>query len=71
MPRTKSFFNEIKEGAIFALKQPKNFEEFIWTANLYLARLYIYYKAFQEIKTRGSYKDGWRETEIKSTKPLD
>lgn len=71
MSRTKSFINEIKEGAFFALKQPRNMAELIWTANLYLARLYIYYKAFQEIKTRKSYKDGWRETEIQSTKPLD
>ncbi len=71
MPRTKSFFNEIKQGAFFTLKQPRNISELMWTANLYFARLYIYYKAFKEIKSKRSYKDGWRETEIQSTKPLD
>ncbi len=71
IPRTKSFWNEIKYGAIFALSQPKSFKEFIWTIEMYFARLYIYYKAFKELKSKKSYSDGWRETEINSTKPLD
>jgi cellulose synthase/poly-beta-1,6-N-acetylglucosamine synthase-like glycosyltransferase len=71
MPRTKSFFNEIKEGAIFALKYPKNPHEFLWTMNLYFARLYIYFRAFTDMKRKKEFKDGWRETEINSTKPLD
>lgn len=71
MPRTKSFANEIKEGALFALFQAKNPKEFVWVIQLYLARLYLYFRAFKELKQKRTYSDGWRETEIKSTKPLD
>jgi cellulose synthase/poly-beta-1,6-N-acetylglucosamine synthase-like glycosyltransferase len=71
MPRTKSFFNEIKEGALFALTYPKNLKECWWTKQLFLARIYVYLKAFTELKKKKSYADGWRETEISSTKPLD
>ncbi|MEK6854720.1 MAG: hypothetical protein AABX73_00685, partial [Nanoarchaeota archaeon] len=71
LPRTKSFFNEIKSGAIYSIKQPQNIKEFLWTIQLYFARLCIYYKAFVEIKKKKKFKDGWRETEISSTKPLD
>ncbi|MEK6844039.1 MAG: glycosyltransferase [Nanoarchaeota archaeon] len=71
MPRTKSFFNEIKEGSLFALTYPRNFREIIWTMQLYLARLNIYAKAFEELRRNKSYKDGWREIEIESTKTLD
>lgn len=70
MPRTKSFWNEIKEGAFFAILQPRNFQQFIWTIELYFARLYLYMKAFKELRKQ-AYSDGWRETEINSTKPLD
>lgn len=71
MPRTKSLFNEIKEGALFALTQPRNLKEFWWTIELYFTRLYMYYKSFKDIKSKKNYRDGWRETEINSTKPLD
>ncbi|MFH1290731.1 MAG: glycosyltransferase [Nanoarchaeota archaeon] len=71
MPRTKSFFNEVKEGSFFALFYPRNVREFYWTIQLYLARLYVYYRAFKEIRQKKVYKDGWREVEIKSTRPLD
>lgn len=71
MPRTKSFFNEIKEGALFAITFPRNLKEFWWTIELYFARFYLYYRAFKELRKKTSYKDGWRETEIESTKPLD
>ena len=71
MPRTKSLFNEIKEGGLFALVFPRNIKEFFWTIQLYFARLYIYLKAFKDLKKKKSYRDGWRETEIESTKPLD
>ena len=71
MPRTKSLFNEIKEGALFAMLQPRSFKELIWVIEFYFARLWIYIKAFIELKQKKKYKDGWRETEIKSTKPMD
>jgi len=71
MPRTKSFWNEIKEGSFFALLYPRNLKEFFWTIELYFARLYLYFRAFKELKKRKSYADGWRATEIKSTRTLD
>lgn len=71
MPRTKSFFNEIKEGAFFALTYPKTIKEFFWTSELFMARLYIYIKAFIDLKSKKVYSDGWRDNEIQSTKPLD
>lgn len=71
MPRTKSLFNEIKEGALFALRYPKRWREFWWMIELFFARLYIYLKAFKELRQKKTYNDGWRETEIESTKPLD
>lgn len=71
MPRTKSFFNEIKHGWFFLFYYPKSLKEFFWTIELYFARLYLYIKAFSELRKKKSYKDGWRETKIESTKPLD
>jgi cellulose synthase/poly-beta-1,6-N-acetylglucosamine synthase-like glycosyltransferase len=71
MIRTKSLANEIKEGAFFAIKQPSNLKELIWVLQLYPARLYIYLKAFHDLKKTKTYSDGWRESEILSTKTLD
>jgi len=71
MPRTKSFINEIKEGFIFSILFPRNLREFWWTIELYFARIYIYLRAFKDLKKKKTYADGWRETEINSTKPLD
>jgi len=71
MPRTKSFFNEIKYGSLFALTYPKNIKELLWTFQSYFARLYLYQRAFNELKQKKVYGDGWREKEIHSTKPLD
>lgn len=71
LPRTKSLFNEIKEGAFFALTLPRSVKEIFWLAQLYFIRLYIYFKAFSELKKKKRYADGWREQQIVSTKPLD
>lgn len=71
MPRTKSFFNEIKHGIFYALGFSRNPKEFFWSLQLYPARLKIYMKAFKELKKKEVYSDGWRETEIESTKMLD
>jgi cellulose synthase/poly-beta-1,6-N-acetylglucosamine synthase-like glycosyltransferase len=71
MPRTKSLFNEIKHGWYFFFIYPKTIQELFWTTQLYFARLYIYFKAFKDMKFKKAYADGWRETEIESTKPLD
>ncbi len=71
MPRTKSFLNEIKFGLFHSLFYPRNLKELNWTAELFGARYSIYKKAFNDIKQKTNYSDGWRETEIESTKPLD
>ncbi len=71
MPRTKSLINEIKSGWKFLFIYPKTLQEFLWTTELYLARLYIYIKAFEELRNNKTFKDGWRESEIQSTKPFD
>jgi cellulose synthase/poly-beta-1,6-N-acetylglucosamine synthase-like glycosyltransferase len=64
MPRTKSFFNEIKEGTFFALSYSKTLNEFGWTLFLFIARLYIWLQAFYDIKLKKKvYKDGWRALE--------
>lgn len=72
MPRTKSFFNEIKHGAIFALTFPRNLKEVGYTMALYFARLYMYLRAFKELRQKRQYQDGWRgEVVTESTKTLD
>jgi len=71
MPRTKSLMNEVKEGALFAIRQPRSLKELVWVIEFYFARLWIYIKAFGELKKGKKYGDGWRETEIESTKPMD
>lgn len=71
MPRTKSLFKEIKHGWYYLFTYPKSAKEFVWTVQLYFIRLYIYFKAFKELKQKQTYQDGWRETETKSTRTLD
>ena len=71
MPRTKTFWNEIKHGWYFLFIYPKSFKEFFWTIQLYFLRLYIYLKAFKDLRKKEVYTDGWREVETESTKPLD
>jgi poly-beta-1,6-N-acetyl-D-glucosamine synthase len=71
MPRTKSFWNEIKYGALFSLFYPHSFKQFAWTIQLYKARLGIYKKAFSDMKKKEEYADGWREKETPTTKTLD
>jgi len=71
MPRTKSFWNEVKHGFFYALFYPRSFKEFFWTLSLFSARLSIYRQAFQELKQKQVYSDGWREVETETTKPLD
>jgi cellulose synthase/poly-beta-1,6-N-acetylglucosamine synthase-like glycosyltransferase len=71
MPRTKSFWNEVKHGAFFALVYPRSPREFKWTLDLYKARLGIYKKAFKDLKKQEVYSDGWREKETETTRTLD
>lgn len=71
MPRTKSLFNEIKWGTLFALSYPNNIKEFFWTLQAFIARLYLYLTAFKKLREK-SYSDGWRgEATTESTKTID
>src|SRR3989338_9024474 len=50
----------------------KNLEECFWTFQFYIARWISWISAYYEIKlSKKKYEDGWRETEIKSTRTLD
>ncbi len=60
MPRTKSFWNEIRWGALFALRQPRSMKQVWWTLELYAGRLYLYFRAFKELRSKKKYEDGWR-----------
>tara|TARA_Y100000034_G_C6797455_1_gene357558 strand:+ start:66 stop:968 length:903 start_codon:yes stop_codon:yes gene_type:complete len=71
MPRTKSFWNEVKYGFLHALFYPRSLKESYWTLQLFNARLAIYKKAFQDLKKQEVYYDGWREVETESTRTLD
>jgi cellulose synthase/poly-beta-1,6-N-acetylglucosamine synthase-like glycosyltransferase len=71
MPRTKSFWNEIKHGMVFSLFFARSIKEFIWTLQLYKARLDIYKEAFNDLKQSQTYSDGWREKETPTTRTLD
>lgn len=71
MPRTKSLWNEIKEGTFFAIRQPKSLREFFWVIELYFVRLYIYLKAFYELRKKKTYKDGWRGEAVTESTRID
>lgn len=72
MPRTKSLFNEIKEGLVFSLLHPRSLTQFYWLIQLYFARLYMYIKSFKERKPHEAFDPAWRDdSEIQSAKPLD
>jgi len=72
MPRTKSLYNEIKEGLLFTLMHPRNLIQAYWLLQLYFARLYIYFKSFSEGKSKKAFDPAWRDdSEIQSAKPLD
>ena len=68
--KMKSFTNEVFYGIYLSLSYPKNLKEFYWTLLLYPARLYIWLKAFYEIKiNKNIYNPDWSRSE--STKILD
>lgn len=72
LPRTKSLWNEIKYGWYFLFVYPNGLKELFWTIELYFARLYLYFKAFSELKKKKKYEDGWRgQATTDSTKTLD
>src|SRR3989344_3053784 len=64
--------NGVKKGVLMSLSYPKSIKEWIWMLQFYFARTYGWFIAYYEMKfKKKKYKDGWRETEMASTRPLD
>lgn len=62
-PKVKSFKNEAK-GISLLLSYPENFMEILWTSELILARLYMWYKVFLDTKIKKRhYQDSWERVE--------
>ena len=69
--RKNTFFGEALRG-LYVFSYPKSIKEFFWGVELLIARLYIWLSAYYEVYfKKQEYKDGWREEETESTKPLD
>lgn len=65
-PRMKNFFNELA-GVWKIFVYPSSFEEFLWMVELFLARLFMWFIVFYQIKIkRKNYSDNWER--INSTK---
>jgi len=64
MGKMRNFGQEIKEGVKLFFVYPKNLREFFWTILLYLARIYLWFLIFWQIKIkkRGA-KDLWQRVE--------
>lgn len=61
--RTKTFFNEAK-GIGSVLRYPRSAIQILWTAELILARLYMWTMVFTETKFAGKiYQDAWDRVE--------
>lgn len=65
--RKNTLIGEALRGLSIFFTFPKNPREFFWTIKLMFMRL----KAWQLAYKEKDYKDGWREEEVESTKPLD
>jgi cellulose synthase/poly-beta-1,6-N-acetylglucosamine synthase-like glycosyltransferase len=63
-PKMKSFKNEAIKGLQWVWSYPKNFKEFLWTLELFPARLYMWLSLFYEEKVKKkTYNDGWERVE--------
>ncbi len=66
-----NFINEAIRG-LYVFTYARNIREFFWGIELLFARLYIWLSAYYDVYfKKQEYKDGWREEETESTKPLD
>jgi cellulose synthase/poly-beta-1,6-N-acetylglucosamine synthase-like glycosyltransferase len=75
-PKVKSLSGEIKGGLKnlhYIFSYPKNLREFMWTLELFPARLHMWFSLQKDLKLKKKeYKDGWREDlAVDSTRPLD
>ena len=62
-PRVKTFFNEAK-GTLNLLSYPKNINEFFWSNNLLIARLYMWSKVGFDVKIKKKlHNDAWEKVE--------
>ncbi|MAG45312.1 MAG: hypothetical protein CMH63_00885 [Nanoarchaeota archaeon] len=75
-PKVKSFSGEILGGVKnlhYIFSYPRTFKEFVWTLELFPARLHMWLSLQKDLKLKKKeYKDGWRgDLEVKSTRTLD
>jgi len=62
--KMRNLGQEIKEGIGMFFTYPKNLKEFFWTILLYLARIYLWFLIFWQIKIRKrGAKDLWKRVE--------
>lgn len=66
IPRSKSFLNEVF-GGFYLFTYPKNTKEIIWTLELFMIRLYMWFVVWYHTRVKNKkYADGWER--IESTK---
>ena len=69
--RKNTIIGEAIRG-FYVFTYPRNLKELFWSIELLFARLYIWIAAYYESKIKKQEcKDGWREEETETTKPLD
>ncbi|MDP6642302.1 MAG: glycosyltransferase family 2 protein [Candidatus Nanoarchaeia archaeon] len=69
--RKNTIFGEAIRG-LYVFVYLRNLKELVWSIELLFARLYIWFSAYYEVYfKKEEYKDGWREKETETTKPLD
>lgn len=62
-PRTKTFFNEAK-GIFSLFSYSRSFKEFLWSLELVLARIYMWFIVFFKVYLEKDYhKDKWERVE--------
>jgi len=63
IPRTKTFFNEAK-GLISLFTYPRSLQQLSWSFQLLFARLYMWYKTFNDVYIKKKYhQDNWERVE--------
>ena len=70
--RRNTFFQEALRGVKISLAYNKSIKELYWNMLLFPARAYLHLVGFYESRIKKEeYKDGWRERETPTTRPLD
>lgn len=62
-PRMRSFLIEIIKGPVYALTYARSIKEFIWSLELFPARVYLWLLTFYDKITRKDFKQVWKRVE--------